>query len=218
MVPVDHDLATDELVAVERIAEHDVAGGADEDTAVLGLDQLGQPLDGDVLDVEAVGVAGHGLDPGRAGELADHGVARERVGEDHLAAGGRLEVGLMRGEPLVDADVEGDVDLLAGPAEVGVDIRADVAEVVALLTGGERRGRARDRHQGDAYSRRRRQAARPQAQTGPLLVAVDRLGYRRQCIGKWTWVAPLRRVVPIPLSSEAGVEGHTRRQALFSRA
>ena len=147
---VDHDLATDELVAVERIAEHDVAGVADEDTAVLGLDQLGQPLDGDLLDVEAVGVAGHGLDPGRAGELADHGVGRERVGEDHLAAGGRLEVGLMRGEPLVDADVEGDVDLLAGPAEVGVDVRADVAEVVALLTGGERRGRARDRHQGDA--------------------------------------------------------------------
>ena len=48
----------------------------------------------------------------------------------------------------------------AGPAEVGVDIRADVAVVVDLGAGTERGGRPGDRNQGDPYCRRCCQRAR----------------------------------------------------------
>jgi hypothetical protein len=69
---IDHDLTADVLVAVERIAEHDVAGVAREDAAVRSLEQLREPLDCDLLDMEARGVARDGHHPDRAGEAIDH--------------------------------------------------------------------------------------------------------------------------------------------------
>ena len=79
--------------------------------------------------------------------MIDHGVARQRVGEGHRAGHDVLVVGLMRRQPLGAPDVDGDVDLLTGPAEVRVDVREDVPEVVDLLVSGKCRGGRCERHQ-----------------------------------------------------------------------
>jgi hypothetical protein len=52
------DLTADQLVAVERVADDEVAGVASEDAAVRGLDEFRQSLDRRLDDVDAFGVAG----------------------------------------------------------------------------------------------------------------------------------------------------------------
>jgi hypothetical protein len=76
----------------------------------------------------------------------------------------------VRRVPLVDENVAGDVDPLPGPAEVVVDVRKQVAEVIVLLARGQRSGRRDDRHQGDADYARGAQATHPRTGQRPPCV------------------------------------------------
>jgi hypothetical protein len=52
--PVDDDLPADELVAVEDLVQDEVAG-AQQDCAVGGAEQPGQPADGELMRVHTLG-------------------------------------------------------------------------------------------------------------------------------------------------------------------
>src|SRR6266545_8113017 len=82
---VDEDLAADELVAVKRLVEDEVARVTDQHPAVLSAEHFRQPLEGELVDVQTLWVARDGRVRERVREVVNDRVPGQRVGEDRIA-------------------------------------------------------------------------------------------------------------------------------------
>ena len=174
--PCQGDLTADELVAVERVADDEVAGVASEDAAVRGLEEFRQSLDRRLVDVDAFGVAGD--------ERSQIGPANRCITTSPVA-------GLVKAIVPVAMDLKpalwGASNSLPCTSKA-ISIAWPVPQKSGstsvptswkrlLLAGAERDRCRREREQHDASAARRDKAADPRTQERPPAP----LAHRRDC-------------------------------------